>query len=74
MPGRDLAPLATEWLSHGLPPELPCAVVSQAAQPGQSVQVTTLAALGETEPVAAPSLVIAGWTVGKTARASEATE
>jgi uroporphyrin-III C-methyltransferase len=67
MPGRDLAPLAEEWLSNGLPPELPCAIVSQAAQPGQSVQVTTLAQLGATEPVAAPSLVIAGWTVGKTA-------
>jgi len=66
MPGRDLAPLAEEWLSHGLPPELPCAVVSQAAQPGQTVQVTTLAQLGSTEPVAAPSLVIAGWTVART--------
>jgi uroporphyrin-III C-methyltransferase len=72
MPGRDLAPLAAEWLAHGLPPELPCAIVSQAAQPGQSVQVTTLAKLGSTEPVVAPSLVIAGWTVGKTPRAPDA--
>jgi uroporphyrin-III C-methyltransferase len=68
MPGRDLAPLAEEWVSHGLPPELPCAVVSRAAQPGQSVQITTLAQLGAAEPVAAPSLVIAGWTVGKATR------
>jgi uroporphyrin-III C-methyltransferase len=66
MPGRDLAPLAADWLSHGLPPQLPCAIVSQAAQPGQTVQVTTLAQLGSTEPVAAPSLVIAGWTVART--------
>ncbi len=63
MPGRDLSLLAEQWLFEGLPPELPCAVVSHAAQPGQQVIHTTLGALGDTEPAAAPSLLIAGWAV-----------
>ncbi|MGO9323262.1 MAG: siroheme synthase CysG [Terracidiphilus sp.] len=63
MPGRDLALLAEEWLAEGLPAELPCAVVSHAAQPDQQVVRTTLGALGEVRPAAAPSLLIAGWAV-----------
>ena len=63
MPGRDLHPLALEWLQQGLPPDFPCVVVSRAAQPGQQVRRTTLAALGDAEPVLAPSLLIAGWAV-----------
>ena len=63
MPGRDLALLAAEWLAEGLPADLPCAVISRAAQPEQQVVHTTLGALGETEPAAAPSLLIAGWAV-----------
>jgi uroporphyrin-III C-methyltransferase/precorrin-2 dehydrogenase/sirohydrochlorin ferrochelatase len=63
MPGRDLRLLAEQWLVEGLPSDLPCAVVSRAAQPGQEVVHTTLGALGETEPAAAPSLLIAGWAV-----------
>jgi uroporphyrin-III C-methyltransferase len=63
MPGRDLSLLAEEWLLEGLPADLPCAVVSRAAQPGQQVVHTTLGALGEAEPAAAPSLLIAGWAV-----------
>ena len=63
MPGRDLDLLAREWLEQGLPPDLPCAVISRAAQPGQQVLHTTLAALGQAAPTAAPSLLIAGWAV-----------
>lgn len=63
MPGRDLRLLAEEWLQQGLPPDFPCAVVSRAAQPGQQVRCTTLAALGDAELTAAPSLLIAGWAV-----------
>jgi uroporphyrin-III C-methyltransferase len=63
MPGRDLRLLAEEWLLEGLPADLPCAVISRVAQPGQQVVHTTLGALGETEPAAAPSLLIAGWAV-----------
>jgi uroporphyrin-III C-methyltransferase len=70
MPGRDLHLLAQEWLQQGLPPDLPCAVVSCAAQPGQQVQYSTLAALGDTEPTLAPSLLIAGWAVREIVAAS----
>jgi uroporphyrin-III C-methyltransferase / precorrin-2 dehydrogenase / sirohydrochlorin ferrochelatase len=63
MPGRDLTLLAAEWMAEGLPADLPCAVVSRAAQPGQEVVHTTLGALGDTEAAAAPSLLIAGWAV-----------
>jgi len=63
MPGRDLRLLAQKWIAQGLPPELPCAVVSRAALPGQQTQCTTLAALSDAEPTAAPSLLIAGWAM-----------
>lgn len=63
MPGRDLTLLAEEWMAEGLPTDLPCAVVSRAAQPEQEVVHTTLGALGETVPAVAPSLLIAGWAV-----------
>jgi len=66
MPGRDLTMLASEWLAEGLPKDLPCVVVSRAAQPNQQLVQTTLGglgALGKLEPSAAPSLLIAGWAV-----------
>ncbi len=63
MPGRELAPLAAEWLAEGLPADLPCAVISRAAQPGQQVVHTTLGELGVAAPASAPSLLIAGWAV-----------
>lgn len=67
MPGRDLSLLAAEWMTEGLPADLPCAVVSRAAQPDQQVFLTTLGALGQAQPAAAPSLLIAGWAVGERA-------
>jgi siroheme synthase len=39
--------LAQEWLQRRPAARLPCAVVSRAAQPGQQVRCTTLAALGD---------------------------
>ena len=63
MPGRDLNLLAQQWLDEGLPPDFPCALVSRAAQTGQQVLHTTLAALGDAALTAAPSLLIAGWAV-----------
>jgi siroheme synthase len=55
--------LAQQWLDEGLPPDLPCAIVSRAAQPGQQIRTTTLAALGDAAPALAPSLLIAGWAL-----------
>jgi uroporphyrin-III C-methyltransferase len=75
MPGRDLTLLAAEWIAEGLPADLPCAVISRAAQPGQSVMHTTLGRLGETAPAEAPSLLLAGWAVrGKGAEATPDSE
>ena len=71
MPGRDLHLLAAEWLDQGLPADFPCAVISHAGQPGQQVRCTTLAALGDLAQVAAPSLLIAGWTVSNMAVADQ---
>jgi uroporphyrin-III C-methyltransferase / precorrin-2 dehydrogenase / sirohydrochlorin ferrochelatase len=64
MPGRDMTLLAEEWMAEGLPADLPCAVVSRAAQPEQEVIHTTLGELGRAGSSAqAPSLLIAGWAV-----------
>jgi uroporphyrin-III C-methyltransferase len=63
MPGRDLTLLAAEWLAEGLPADLPCAVVSRAAQPDQQLLHTTLGRLDQLEPASAPSVLIAGWAV-----------
>ncbi len=67
MPGRDLKLLALEWLDEGLPPEFPCAIVSRAGHPDQQIRCTTLAALGDAEPVPAPSLLLAGWAIRESA-------
>lgn len=70
MPGRDLNLLALQWLQEGLPPDFPCALVSRAAQPDQEILFTTLAALGDAAPTAAPSLLIAGWVVRESTTAA----
>ena len=61
MPGRDLRALAWDMLKAGLAADLPCVVMSQVSLPGEVSQTTTLAALGELEPGAAPLLILAGW-------------
>jgi uroporphyrin-III C-methyltransferase/precorrin-2 dehydrogenase/sirohydrochlorin ferrochelatase len=68
MPGRDMTLLAAEWMANGLPADLPCAVVSRAAQPEQSVIHATLGELSAAAASAqAPSLLIAGWAVRRVA-------
>ena len=67
MPGRDLKLLALEWLNEGLPADFPCAIVSRAGHPDQQIRCTTLAALGDAEPVPAPSLLLAGWAIRESA-------
>jgi len=71
MPGRDLHLLAEEWLQRGLPADFPCAVVSHAGRPEQQVRCSTLGALGELAHLPAPSLLIAGWAVRRTAAQAE---
>lgn len=65
MPGRDLTLLAAEWMAEGLPEDLPCVLVSRAAQPDERVVQTTLGALHRAEAPVAPSLLIAGWAARK---------
>jgi uroporphyrin-III C-methyltransferase len=63
MPGRSLPALAEKWLQDGADPNLPCAIVSRAAQPDQHVQHTTLGSLRLAEPTPTPSLLLAGWAL-----------
>jgi uroporphyrin-III C-methyltransferase len=63
MPGRDLDLLAQDWLAEGLPADLPCAIISRAAQPDEETYLTTLGALGAAPAFPAPSLLIAGWAL-----------
>ncbi|HEX5236226.1 MAG TPA: siroheme synthase CysG [Silvibacterium sp.] len=63
MPGRDFSGLAAEWMEQGLAEDLPCAVISRAAQPDQRITRTTLSELAEVEPGPAPVLVMAGWVL-----------
>jgi uroporphyrin-III C-methyltransferase/precorrin-2 dehydrogenase/sirohydrochlorin ferrochelatase len=69
MPGRDLRLLAAEWLDQGLPPDFPCAVISNVATANQQVRYATLGDLGALEPAPAPSLLIAGWTLSSVTEA-----
>ncbi|MGH9591074.1 MAG: siroheme synthase CysG [Terracidiphilus sp.] len=63
MPGRGLELLSAQWIAEGLPPDLPCAIVSRASQPDEQVVFTTLAELGDAAQLPAPSILIAGWAV-----------
>jgi uroporphyrin-III C-methyltransferase / precorrin-2 dehydrogenase / sirohydrochlorin ferrochelatase len=74
MPGRDLTLLALQWQQEGLPTDLPCAIVSHAGRPEQHVTHTTLAELGRTEPVGAPSILLAGWALKKPVNAAIKTQ
>lgn len=65
MPGRDLSALAWDLLVAGMPPELPCVLVSCISLPDQQVRSTTLAILASLESGAAPLLVLAGWPLGE---------
>jgi uroporphyrin-III C-methyltransferase/precorrin-2 dehydrogenase/sirohydrochlorin ferrochelatase len=70
MPGRDLNLLVAEWRAEGLPADLPCALVSRAAQPDQLVVHTTLGELASVCHGAAPSILIAGWALRELREAS----
>ncbi len=76
MPGRSFGALATQWLNAGVTPDLPCAVISRAAQPDQSIEHTTLRHLSNIKPAASPTLLLAGWALlpRATAERFEATE
>lgn len=60
MPGRDYAQLSSQLDAAGLPPETPCAVVSSAGCPNQSILWTNLASLAHSPALPAPALLIVG--------------
>jgi uroporphyrin-III C-methyltransferase len=64
MPGRSFAALAAERLAAGDPADLPCCIISHAAQPDQHIQWSTLDALAAVEPGPAPVLLLTGWALG----------
>jgi uroporphyrin-III C-methyltransferase len=63
MPGRSFRSLAEKRLRAGDSPDLPCCVISHAAQPDQSIQWSTLRDLGEVVPGPAPVLLLTGWAL-----------
>ena len=60
MPGRDLRAVAAQLRSEGLSAELPCVIVSRAAQPDQEIVRTTLAKLERVRSGPAPSILLVG--------------
>lgn len=60
MPGRDLSAIAAQLRSEGLSVDLPCVVVSRAAQPDEQILETTLAQLDRLAALPAPCILLAG--------------
>jgi uroporphyrin-III C-methyltransferase len=60
MPGADYELLARRLEAAGLKGDSPCAIVSRASMPEESVYCTTVAELAKIPRLAAPCLVIAG--------------
>jgi uroporphyrin-III C-methyltransferase len=71
MPGRDLRAIAAQLRAEGLRAELPCVIVSRAAQPDQEILHTTLDRLDRAAPGRAPSILLVGEVLGE-ANAAEA--
>jgi uroporphyrin-III C-methyltransferase len=67
MPGRSFRCFAEKRLQAGDTPDLPCCVISRAAQPDQSMQWSTLRELGEVVPGPAPVLLLTGWALADAA-------
>lgn len=60
MPGRELSGIAAQLRSEGHPANLPCVIVSRAAQPDEQIVRTTLDHLDQIAAVPAPSILLAG--------------
>ncbi len=60
MPGRNLGAVAAELRREGLPLDLPCVIVSRAAQLDQQIARTTLDRLDRASGGAAPSILLVG--------------
>jgi uroporphyrin-III C-methyltransferase len=60
MPGRDLRAIADQLRGEGLPADLPCVLISRAAQPDQHIVHTVLGELDKLAPGPAPNILLAG--------------
>jgi uroporphyrin-III C-methyltransferase len=60
MPGPDYAEVSERLGDAGLPPELPCVIVSNATSSQQQVRWTNVAKLAYEEKLPAPALLIVG--------------
>jgi uroporphyrin-III C-methyltransferase len=60
MPGPDYAEVSERLRDAGLPPELPCVIVSNATSSQQQVRWTSVARLAREEKLPAPALLIVG--------------
>jgi uroporphyrin-III C-methyltransferase len=60
MPGADYAEVSERLRLAGLPADLPCVIVSNAARSKQQVRWSQLARLGSEEKLPAPALLIVG--------------
>jgi uroporphyrin-III C-methyltransferase len=60
MPGADYAEVSERLLQGGLPPDLPCVIVSHATDSRQQVHWSSIARLASEERLPAPALLIVG--------------
>jgi len=60
MPGPDYGEVSNRLLDGGLPADLPCAVISAASKPGQTIRWSTISHLASEEKLPAPALLIVG--------------
>lgn len=66
MPGPEYAEVAERLCEAGLPPDLPCVVVSNASGAAQKVRWTSVGALSREERLPAPALMIVGRVATRT--------
>jgi uroporphyrin-III C-methyltransferase len=60
MPGQDYGAVSERLVEAGLPPDLPCAIVSQAANAAQQIRWTAVGPLASEKKLPAPALLIVG--------------
>jgi len=74
MPGRDLRAVAAELRREGLASDVPCAIVSRAAQPDQQIVRTTLGRLDRARGGPTPSILLVGEVLRETESATAVEE
>src|SRR5262249_36015062 len=60
MPGPDYSEVSPRLREHGIPSDLPCAIVSKISSPDQQVRWSSVAALANEPKLPAPALLIIG--------------